>query len=461
MASRRTGELDIIANSRGGKTNRASVKSNTKQYEEYDSEYEDYTVDIGDIYEEERREKKKNRLKKKKKKRRKIALLIAEIFAIAILSFALVMLIMPNSKAWFLSTPVGKFFIGIFVSEEDMDNIIDKDFNRGDVEINSGLDTSAMKEYYNIALFGLDSRSGEMEGGVNSDCIIIVSINEKTGDVKMCSVYRDSWVRVARKDGSWEYARVNGAYCFGGAQEAVKTLNSNFDLNISDYVSIDFSGLANIIDMLGGIDITITEDERYWLNQYLGETRIVTGIDSPLVYNSGNVHLNGIQTVAFCRIRKVSFIDEDGVVYNNDFGRTARQRRVIMKLVDLAKNAGLSQVLDMANEVLQSDFLYTSIPYDEIIDLIPTLLNFKIAGSIGYPFTYDTPERLYLADGTRLDYPVVITGLSYNNYKLHSFLFNNDKYKPSDTVKQIDTTLESMLGYEEKRLEGDESIVLK
>lgn len=459
MASKRKNELDIIANNRDGRGKKASGNNSSKQYDEY--EYEDYTVDIGDIYEEEVQEKKKNRLKKKKKKRRKIALLVAEIFAIAILVFTLVMLIMPNSKAWLLSTPIGKFFISVFISEEDMDNIIDNKFNRGDVEINSGLDTSAMKGYYNIALFGLDSRSGELDGGVNSDCIIIVSINEKTGDVKMCSVYRDSWVRVARQDGNWEYQRINSAYCYGGAQEAVKTLNSNFDLNISDYVSIDFSGLANIIDMLGGIDITISEDERYWLNQYLGETRIVTGIDSPLVYSSGNVHLNGIQTVAFCRIRKVSFTDEDGVVYNNDFGRTARQRRVIMKLVDLAKNAGLSRVLDMANEVLKGDFLYTSIPYDEIIDLIPTLLNFKISGSVGYPFTYETPQYVYLADGTTLSYPVVITGLSYNNYKMHQFLFNDYNYKPSDTVKQIDAALEGMLGYEEKRLEGDENIVLK
>lgn len=370
------------------------------------------------------------------------------------------MLIMPNSKAWLLSTPVGKFLISIVIPESDMNKIIDDNFDRNNVQINDGLDTSAMKDYYNIALFGLDSRKDELDGGVNSDTIIIVSINKKTGHVKMCSVYRDTWVRVAKPDGSWEYDRINSAYCTGSAQEAVKTLNANFDLNISDYVSINFAGLANIIDMLGGIDIKISEDERYYLNQYLGETRIVTGIDSDLVYSSGYVHLNGIQAVAFCRIRYVVFTDEDGTQYNNDYGRTARQRRIIMKMVEKAKNAGITQVMDMANEVLNSDILYTSLPYDEIIDLIPTLLNFSITGSTGYPFTLESVENLYLASGKVLKYPVIIQGLNYNNYKMHEFLFDDKNYKPSKTVRQINDALESLLGYGEKRLDGDENIKL-
>lgn len=453
MSTRKTNDLDVIS----GRRNADNRKSKTEAVK-YEEEYEDYTVDIGDIYEEEKNERKKRRQQKKRKKRRKIAILIGEIFAISILIFVLVMLIMPNSKKWFLSTPIGKFFISVVVPEGDMDNIIDKNFNRNDVEINEGLNTAAMKDYYNIALFGLDSRNDELDGGVNSDTIIVVSINKKTGHVKMCSVYRDTWVRVAKKDGSWEYGRINSAYSTGSAQEAVKTLNANFDLNISDYVSINFSGLANIIDMLGGIDIKITEDERYYLNQYLGETRIVTGIQSDLVYSSGYVHLNGVQAVAFCRIRYVTFTDEDGTQYNNDYGRTARQRRVIMKMVENAKNAGLTQVMNMANEVLNSNILYTSIPYDDIIDLIPTLLDFSITGSSGYPFTLESVEKLYLADGKKLNYPVIILGLNYNNYKMHEFLFDDKDYKPSKTVKQINDALESLLGYGEKRLDGDENI---
>ncbi len=451
--SREDKELDIISNKKGNK--------HSYSYDE-DMDYEEYVVeDADEVYEQEKNARKNKRQNKKKKKRKKIALLIGEAFAIIILSFILIMLLVPNSKQWLLSTPVGKFLIQLVMSEDDYDNIHDKDFNRNDVDVNGGLDTSAMEGYYNIALFGLDSRADELELGVNSDTIIIASIHEKTGEVKLCSVYRDSWVRCAQADGGFSYSRINSAYINGGPQAAVKTLNANFDLNVSDYVSINFTGLANIIDMFGGIDINISADEMYWINQYLTETRKVTGIYAPDVYSYGDVHLSGLQAVAFCRIRKVQFTDEDGAVYNNDFGRTARQRRIIMKLVDLAKNAGLSQVMDAANEVFYGSerLIYTSIPYDEILDLIPTLLNFSITDSTGYPYTFDTPEKVYAGDEV-IKYPVCIAGLGYNNYKMHYFLFNDKNYKPSDTVKMIDSALYGILGYPEKRLDGDENINL-
>lgn len=453
MSNRNNKELDIIT-SRSRGIPKAKVIEN---------DYEDYRVDIEDIYQEERISKRKRKQERKKKRKRKIALLIAELIAIPVLVFALVLLLMPNSKAWLLGTPLGKFLVGIVVSEDDFDNIHDKEFNRSDIEVNDGLDISAMDGYYNIALFGLDSREGELDSGVNSDTIIIASINEETGEVKMCSVYRDTYLRVVKKDGSNSYDKVNSAYCFGGPEETVKTLNANFDLNISDYVSINFGGLANIIDMLGGIDINISSDEAYWINQYLTETRKVTGMYTPDVYSSGNVHLTGLQAVAFCRIRKVTFIDEDGQVYSNDFGRTARQRRVIMKIVELAKNAGVDKVMDVANAIFDSDsdFIKTSIPYDDVLDLIPTLLSFSITGTNGYPYTYECPELVMLSDGSRIDFPVAITGLSYNNYKMHEFLFNDKNYKPSDTVKNIEKTLNSMLGYGEKRLDGDENVNLQ
>ena len=445
-------ELNIISNKKSGKRNKAYN----------DDDYEEYVVeDADEVYEEVKLSRRDKKKLAKKKKRKKLILLVGEIFAILVLSFVLVMLLVPNSKQWLLSTPVGKFFVKLVMSEGDYDNIHDKDFNRDNVDVNSGLDTSAMEGYYNIALFGLDSREGELEGGVNADSIIIVSIHEETGEVKLCSVYRDSWVRVAKKDGSYDYNKINSAYINGGAQAAVKTLNANFDLNISDYASINFGGLATIIDLLGGIDINISSREMYMINQYLTETRKVTGMYAPDVYQYGDVHLSGLQAVAFCRIRSEAFTDEDGTVYYNDFGRTARQRRIIMKIVDLAKNAGLTQVMNVADEVFNGDseLIYTSIPYDELIDLIPTLLNFSITGTTGYPFTLESTEVIYSGD-REIDWPVCICGLAYNNYKMHEFLFNDKKYKPSETVKMIDDTLYGMLGYEEKRLDGDENIDL-
>lgn len=452
MARYRDDDLDVVFE---------RIDNNRKR--ESSADYEDYTVDVEEVYESEKKNRRDNHKKKKKKRRRKITLLIAEIIVIAILSFTLVMLIMPNSKQWFLGTAVGKFFVGLFIDEDDYSNVFDDRFDEQNIGVNSDLDTSAMDGYMNIALFGLDSRDDELETGVNSDSIIIMSINEKTGDVKLVSVYRDTFLRVNNTDGSYSYNKINSAYCSGGAQETVKTLNQNLDLNISAYVSINFAGLADIIDALGGIEINISQKEMYEINNYLTETREVTGKYAPDVTSYGNVKLTGLQAVAFCRIRKVQFTDEDGTVYAEDYGRTARQRRVIMKIVELAKNAGVSKVLDVANEIFYGEekVIYTSIPYDDIIDMIPTLMGFSISDSTGYPFSYDgTRDKVYLSDGTFIDWPIAIQGLSYNNYKLHEFLFGNTKYKPSETVKTINDNLIMLTQIEEKRLDGDEDIDL-
>ncbi len=420
-----------------------------------DNEYEEYTVDVADIYEEEQKEKKNKKKRKKKKKKGKIAILIGELLVIAVLIFTLVMLIMPNSKAWLLSTPIGKFFISLVMSEDEYNNIFDDEFNR-DVETNDGLDTDAMKDYYNIALIGVDTRNEQLESWANSDTIIVCSINKKSGEVKLASVYRDTCMRITKDDGDMTYNKVNSAYeSKKGAQNLVNTLNTNLDLNISDYVTINFSCLANVIDMLGGIDINLSEDEVYWINQYLTETRKITGMSSPDVYGSGYLHLNGLQATAFCRIRYATFKDIDGQEYRDDYGRTARQRRVIQLMVEKAKSAGVSEVMDIAEEIFNSDqkLIYTSIPYDEIIDLIPTLMEFSIVGTVGYPFTKEAYNE---AGG--VSSPVCIAGLTYNNYKLHEFLFDNKKYSPSQTVSDLNDVLFSKFGCPEKRLEGDENL---
>lgn len=451
-----TQEIDMIIDRLEGYKDEADdLEDITDTYD-----LEDFRVDtdgIEDILNEEEKDK-------KKKTRRTVGksfLLAGELVVIMVMSLALALLVIPNSKSMLVNSWLGRFVIKMVVSDSEYNNILDTNYDRDNMSANDGVNLEALEGYNNIALFGLDSRFDELDSGVRSDTIIVVSINEETKEVKMCSVYRDNYLRVVKNDGSSFYGKVNSAYAYGGPEAAVKTLNENFDLNITDYAAVNFYGIANIIDMLGGIDINISADEMYWINQYLTETRKVTGIYAPDVYSYGDVHLSGLQAVAFCRIRKVQFTDEDGAVYNNDFGRTARQRRIIMKLVDLAKNAGLSQVMDAANEVFYGSerLIYTSIPYDEILDLIPTLLNFSITDSTGYPYTFDTPEKVYTGDEV-IKYPVCIAGLGYNNYKMHYFLFNDKNYKPSDTVKTIDSALYGILGYPEKRLDGDENINL-
>ena len=157
------------------------------------------------------------------------------------------------------------------------------------------------KGYTNVALFGLDSRDGELSGGVRSDSIMIVSINNKTGDVKIISVYRDTLLK--QQDGTYEKA--NAAYSFGGPQEAVAMLNRNLDLDITKYASVNFNSLADIIDILGGVEVELTSEEIFWLNGYTAETSQVVGRQThTLDENSPGVHnLDGIQAVSYTRIR--------------------------------------------------------------------------------------------------------------------------------------------------------------
>lgn len=398
-------------------------------------------------------EDKKTKNKRIRRNVEKSILLVIELFVIFVSAFALFLLVTPNSKAMLLNSWIGRTFIKLVVTDSEYNNILDKDYNRNDMNANDGVDTEVLDKYTNIALFGLDSRYGELENGVRSDTIIVVSINNETKEVKMCSVYRDNWLRVVKKDGTAFYGKVNSAYAYGGPEATVKTLNQNFDLNITDYATVNFYGIARIIDMLGGIDVNITSTEMYWINQYLGETRIVTGINSELVYNYGQVHLNGIQATAFCRIRYTTFTDPEGNKYNDDFGRTARQRFVISQLVERAKTAGVSKVLDLADEVFNGgeEIIKTSIPYDELLDMIPLLMDFSITGQAGFPSTYTCPDMRY----TNNESSVVAQGFAYNVTKMHEFLFGDYGYTPSKVVQGIDESLKGLTHVEEVTLPED------
>jgi len=232
-----------------------------------------------------------------------------------------------------------------------------------------------------------------MDAGVNSDSIIIASINQDTGHVVLSSVYRDTWLNIPDKDGDFDednFRKINSAYCSGGVSSAINTMNTNFDLNISDYVTINFAGLATIIDMLGGIDLNITEAEMDNLNDYLDETKEITGMDADYVTEYGNVHLNGVQATVYCRLRYSAFYDEEGNRYVDDMGRTARQRYVLSLMIEKAKNAGVSKLLDIAETIFsgREDIIRTSIPYDDMMEMIPAFIDFELGETKGFPFTY-------------------------------------------------------------------------
>ena len=179
---------------------------------------------------------------------------------------------------------------GLFVAAK-VGKIKRTDVSKGDIVINSDVD---LKGYTNIALFGVDSREGSLDKDAHSDAILVASINNKTKDVKLVSVYRDTYL----DNTNGEYRKATECYYFGGPSRAISMLNKNLDLDITDFVTVDFTAVADVVDALGGIDIDVQEDEIVHLNNYQVEGSQVTGKEIVPVEYAGLQTLNGLQALS-------------------------------------------------------------------------------------------------------------------------------------------------------------------
>ena len=317
---------------------------------------------------------------KKLKIFRRIMTTLEVIFGIIFISVAVVMFV-PGVKTA-ATTSIGKKFISWMGSKAYADSVLDKNFNSKNLKTNK-LKYNYSQEYTNFVLFGVDSREGEVDTS-NSDSILIVSIHNTTKEVKMVSVYRDTMLGICDKTGTInQYFKVNSAYSYGGPEGAINTLNLNLDLDLKDYVTVNFGGVADIITKLGGITVNLTDDELAQLNHHLKSTISSTGQYAPQVAHSGkNIKLNGIQATTYCRIRKATFYDpKTGEPVSDDFGRAARQRSVMEKLVEKAKKAGVSELQGMVETVLndknaKGQIITTSFKFDEIVNLLPIIFDF-------------------------------------------------------------------------------------
>lgn len=431
-------------------------------------EIEDYTVfDVSDMVDEEEEErrrrrrqrmKEKNNKKKKKKRRLKVVLLVLEIFIVLILGLVAFVLLAPDNVRNKMLSCGGKCAGTVTGLEKKFDEKFnDSSFDKDKVNVNEELDTSQYEDYTTIALFGIDSRENSLDVGL-SDSIIIATIDNKTSEVKMSSIYRDTYVSIIDEDGDTQLNRINTAFSKGGVELALTNLNRNMDLSIDEYAVVNFAGLATIIDALfgeEGVKVNITSDERYWINQYLIETRKVTGLSSPNVSKSGEVYLNGLQATAFCRIRYTSFTDEDGTKYNNDMGRTARQRFIIRKMLEKAQQMDLNTLIDIANELFGKNepAFKTSLSYKEIMDMLPTVLKVRLGGNQGFPITLEVPPKEQIPGEKSV---VVASGLTYNVTKLHEFLYPKEDYTPTTTLKNISNDIMFQTSVPEKKLPEDE-----
>ena len=284
-----------------------------------------------------------------------------------------------------------------------------------------------LKGYRNIALLGIDSRADDYGLGNRSDCIIIASINQETNEVKLISVYRDTYVYVT-ESGKERLDKITHAYSYGGAQNTLKSLNEALDLNITEFVTVNFDAVIAAVDSLGGVYIDIDSSEVNYINDYIDATSESSGVKSSHISSTGRQKLDGVQAVAYSRIRYTA---------GGDYKRTERMRTVVEAMLSKAKTLGVGQLNSFADTILPR--IRTNISSSEIWGLVPKLASFKVTESLGWP---------YETKGITLDrwYGVPVT-LQSNVERLHKEAFGQDDYEASDAVKEMNAAIIKKTGY--------------
>ena len=320
--------------------------------------------------------------------------------------------------------------------------------NQGNGESENGLEGVEL-----IALVGLDTR-GEYTGQ-NSDTMIIACINHNDKTIKLVSLYRDTLLNISYPDEEPQYTKANAAYAQGGPEQMLTMMNTNLDLNITHYLTVDFMAVAKVVDALGGLDVDMTREEAIHLNNYNVETAEACGVEyeelelpSKDVFDGAitqTFHLNGSQAVSYARIRKTA---------GNDFRRTARQRKILELIFEKAKTADLGTLDSIMNQVFP--LVTTDLSNTKILSLIQPLLSYTITSEQGFPFHQYSGSSITEVTGVDCVLPVT---LEYNVKELHELLFPGESYTPSQTVVERSDYLINLTGYGESDIPDVQSDV--
>lgn len=289
-----------------------------------------------------------------------------------------------------LGIAAGLWFVNSKLNKINYENI-----DKNTIEVTNGI-KDELSGYRNIVLFGIDDSDGY---NGRSDCIIIFTLNEKTNKVKMTSIYRDTYVEVP----NYGYTKINHAYAYGGAALAMSTINRNLDMNITEFVTINFGVVKDVVDSVGGVKIKVSS----------AEASQIPGITSAGTYN-----LTGEQALAYGRIRKI----------DTDYQRTERMRTVINAVFNKVKKMSPAEMNKVADKILPE--IHTNIKKDEITEMMTKVTSFSIGSSIGWP--YEVSGKMI--GGVWYGVPKT---LQEAVQKLHRELFDDDTYQTSETVKTI------------------------
>lgn len=347
--------------------------------------------------------KEQKRILKKKRRKRKIILFVAEMLVLVIV--------------------LGALYVWQALNKIEKDTGSSSDLAAGDIVNNENeLDQETieiMKGYEDVALFGVDNYfNGHADSG-NSDVIMIASINNDTKEVKLVSVYRDTFLDTdISRESSPNFHKANRAFALGGAEQSRNMLNASLDLDIEHYVTVDFKVVTDIVNMLGGVEIDITAAELKYINHHIDTTAKATGNTPVHLTTTGLQTLDGTQATAYARIRSTA---------GSDFARAERQRKVINEIVKKAKKTDLATINKIINEVFPE--ISTNYTNMEILRLAASMFSYELVDSTGFPFS-KYAARL---GGSKGDV-VICADLENNVRALHRYLYNDTQYVPSATV---------------------------
>ena len=356
-------------------------------------------------YQEPKKKKTKNKEKKQGKKKRKWL----KVLGIILLVIILILGILIGAGYVYITDKLGKM------------NTVELDESQLGITAEA---STKLAKYRNVAIFGVDSRTDDYGQGNRSDCIIIASINNESKEVRLVSVYRDTYVNIQGHG----LDKITHAYSYGEAPLAINTLNTNLDLNISEFVTVNFDSVSDAVDELGGVTINIENEEVKYINDYIDATAKITHKTANHITSAGKQTLDGVQAVAYSRIRYTA---------GGDYKRTERMRNVIEAMTNKLKTKNVMEINNFLDAILPK--VYTNISQKTIMSMIPDMISYKISSSIGWP---------YQTKGITLDrwYGIPVT-LESNVTKLHQELFDDPNYTLPDSIKATSDSIIKKTGY--------------
>lgn len=283
-------------------------------------------------------------------------------------------------------------------------------------------------------IFGVDSREKNLDKGTRSDSIIVVNMNHKTKEIRIASIFRDTYVAIEEHG----MDKINHAHSYGGPQLAMDTVNQNFDLNAEKYLTINFRNVSELIDDIGGIEMEITAEEAQYINDYIDELNKIEKKDSAHITKAGMYTLDGVQAVAYTRIRYTA---------GGDYKRSERQRTILLKVFEKAKELDSDKMLALADKFMNE--INTNYSSGDAMEILYYLSKYKVVDSKAFP------TRLW---GGKIDgvwYGVPVT-LESNAKELHEFLYPEEKYKVSEHVKEISNQIRQVADTPNEVFEDEE-----